>query len=268
MACAACAGGVVASTGAAPPAPPSPSVASLDFAYAPAQHAFVLQTRASVQVQGDTSQTRDTVATSTYVTYRVADSSRLVGTVDSFTVQGGSSVAATPSRLMAPIPFGGTVRGGLVHVVVPRDVEADCASPTGALLATASDLLPSFPIPLTRGARWADVTTSTACRGGVAIQTEATNRYQVLGRRDEGRVIAVERRTTYAISGRGTQGGKTVAVTGRGDGRAEFLLDLPAGRLRGGSGRSKIDLTFTADGRSQQVVQEAEQQLTPVGGTP
>jgi hypothetical protein len=264
----ACAGRGPASPAADPTVTPAPNAPTATFAYAPEQHAFVLQTRATVQVRGDTSETRDTVATATYLTYRMADSGRLVGTVDSFTVQGGAAVAAMPTRLMAPIPFGGTVRGGIVRVAVPRDVEADCASPTGALLATARDLLPSVPSPLIRGEQWEDVSTTTACRGGVAIRTVATNHYRVLGRGTQGGMAAVERRTTYVISGSGTQGGQTVEVTGRGESRGEFQLDVAPGRLRGGSSRSRIDLTFTADGRSQQVVQEAEQRLTPLGSTP
>jgi hypothetical protein len=235
------------------------------FAYASGVHRYALESRATVDVRGDTADARDTLATTTWITYRIANGSaprRIVGTVDSFTVHPGPLAAVAPAPLMAPLPFGGSAQEGVIAVDVPPEAATNCASPNGVLLGIARDLLPAFPARLTPGARWEASATTTACRGGVPMTSVVTHRYRVRGPADgEPGAVRVERRSSISLSGSGTQGGQTVNTLGRGEGEGEFVVDVVHGLVRSARSRSTLELTFTTGGASQRVTQSAEQQL-------
>lgn len=262
----ACGGGLTPSPAPTPAAVAAPSL----FVYAPGERHALFEGRATVRVAGDTSAVTDTVVTRLYATLRLTAGSTarsISGTVDSVAVAStGRAAPGSPPlpSLPAPLGFAGTVDGGTVRVSIPPAAAADCASPAGTYLTIARDLLPSLPARLPSGASWSETVAATSCRGGVVLTTTATHRYTVRDTTSHaGRLVTrIARTTSYRLSGEGAQAGVPVKVDGEGSGEGELLVDVAAGELLTTIARSTLNLSFSAAGRVQRVVQDGVQSVT------
>lgn len=268
------------------------------FAYAPGALQVVLESRSVVRVAPDSSAEgqgivsgatdgsapnivppgpgSDTVIARLHATLDMPSGSGSIlrGSVDSVTVQslGGYTAGSTQpdsiprQPLTSPVFFTGTVEGGVVVIPPIPQFANDCSSPTGSYLAQVTTLLPSFPGPLTQGSIWTDTTSTASCRGGVTLTTTAINSYEVTG--VSGATTTVTRTTSYRVAGTGNQAGQQVAVSGEGSGNGEILVDVPGGRILDVQGTARLNLTFEAAGRRQEIIQETGQRLTVAAPTP
>ena len=248
---------------ATPPAaaePAGPAAAARAFAYGPGTAAYDVERRATIEVAGDTGQTRDTVVTTALVRVSLA-ATRLAGTVDSFAVASGAQVPAAPPPAL-PLPFAGTVQGGRVTLDASVDDAATCR-PDAAVLAAVGEI---FPLVAERpaGARWADTVIAESCRGGVRLTTVAVHEYRAEGAAggapgaDGLPLVRVARTTTLTVRGAGRMARTAVTAEGDGSGHGTFLLDPAAGRLVEGRTETTLQLTFDAAGRTERVTQRAE----------
>jgi hypothetical protein len=139
----------------------------------------------------------------------------------------------------------------------------DCAAPAGVVLGPVRDLFPAMPARLDPGARWTDTVATTACRGGVRLVTTSVHRYVAAGLEERGGrpAVRVERTSDVTVRGEGVQARVPVTTEGRGAGRGTLWMDPAAGRVLEATTEATLELTFTAAGRSQRVVQRSTQTI-------
>jgi hypothetical protein len=216
--------------------------------YASGSPSYVVTTAASIDVEGDTTPTADTVET-TFVARLLLEraGSRLFvsGTIDSLTTRGSARLTSAGAAGQIRFHGEGTAFGFLTSFV--PDVPAACDSPAEAIVATARDLLIPVPERVSVGSTWSDTVISTICRGGVPVTTTAVRQFTVRGLAPHvgTQALEVERRAELAVAGSGTQFGQSVSVTGQGNATTTLFLDLAGGGLLGSSGESAATVTFT-----------------------
>jgi hypothetical protein len=256
------------------------------FHYGEGESAYLLQTRSTIRVTGDTTAGEDTLTTTIRVHYTLdpdgAVVRQLTGTIDSVAVRSGGHIPAPLDSAPLPVAFDGVLQGGRVTLapipvmppatpMAPTPVEpvqpGEC-SPAAALVASARVLFPSFPLPLGDGARWTDPVTTTSCRGGVRLTTSAVHHYTVEGAASYAGLPSrrVDRVSELTLSGEGRQARERVTTSGSGTERTVFHLDPAAGRILYGTSETTLDLTFTAGRLVQHVSQHSRQdiRLAPV----
>lgn len=261
--CAAC--GRAAAPAPAPP-PPAPRAEPVEpsrhtFAYRPGRYIYEHTSTAAVTLRGDTMRTPEDLHTLATITYAIArDGSarlRVAGSVDTFAVTGGVRTGGAIQRLAAPAQFVATIETLTGRLTFGSPLPSDCASPVGAALAVARDVLVPLPPVVAAGSSWTDSSATQLCRGGVLVTRRATHRYTVQGD-DTFRgapAIRVARQSDLVFEGTGGATAAGATLTGRGTATATVYVD-PAGRLLGDTTESAAELTLAANGRSQTFVQK------------
>lgn len=233
------------------------------FAHADGVHQFEFQSSAIVEALD--AGTTDTVQLAAYLTYvidRSADTTIILGTIDSFSVH-GDSVPPVSASVVLPIPFR-LVRdsaGGVQEIVSPDT--SSCGSPAGALLMIARDLLVSVPHEVGIGVQWADTLVATSCRGDIPM-TLTSRRSSIVTRASSANgptLLHIRRESVTDISGMGTRRIQSTTVTGSGYGWSELMLDPANGQFLGGHGESTLELTFDAASRRVRFRQHVRQQI-------
>ena len=268
----------VLATGCTPSRPPSrPDPTPLDtgtlaaepslsgpwrFAHADGVHRFEFRSSAIVEaLDAGTTDTVELAAHLTYVIDRSADTTSILGTVDSFSVHG--SVPPVSSSVVLPIPFrlARDSAGGVQEIVSPDT--SSCGSPAGALLMIARDLLVSVPHEVGIGHQWTDTLVATSCRGDIPM-TLRSMRSSVVTRASSANGLTflhIRRESATGVSGTGTRRIQSTTVTGSGHGWSELMLDPVSGRFLGGRGESTLELTFDAASRRVRFRQHVRQQI-------
>ena len=229
-------------------------------------HRYELQSQAIVEAMDAVDAVMaDTMELSAYITYvvdRDAGINVLHGTVDSFTVQGGSIPPASHGAAL-PIPFQLiTDSSGQVLELTSSDTSS-CGSPAGTLLAIARDLLIPIPAELHVGEQWTDTTSAISCRGDIPITLGAIRTFQLsrTSIEHDGIRLHVRQESTINVSGTGTRRIQSTTVTGVGRGWSERTLDPTAGILLGGHGEAILELTFDAASRRMMFRQRVQHRI-------
>jgi hypothetical protein len=266
----------------APSPRPEPPAEAPSFRYAAGGAAYLLETRATIRVTGDTTAGEDTLTTTLRVRYTLDGEGvarRITGEIDSVAVRSSGHVPAPLDSAPLPVGFDGVLDQGRVTLapipVLPpatpmaptpsEPVPPGECTPAAALVASARALFPSFPLPLGEGARWTDTVTTTTCRAGVRLTTTAVHHYTVDGESYFEGVPArrVDRVSELTVSGTGRQAREQVTTSGSGSERTVFHLDPAAGRILHGSSETTLALTFTAGRLVQRVTQHGQQEIRP-----
>jgi hypothetical protein len=149
-----------------------------------------------------------------------------------------SSVAEPPSYPTLPltVTFEAMVDGTITRVAPTPSLANECDRPETGATAMARELLVRLPGALAAGSAWADTARVFVCRGGVpvTVQTIATNRVTAIEGSNDGPATRVRVVRELRIRAEGEQATtwRTVAVSGRGQGRQELVLSAPAGVLQ------------------------------------
>lgn len=248
----------------AQPATPSAAAPERTFAYAPGSYVYELRNVTRIQPVGDSAMRVDSVSTVAVIRYDVhrdsAGALAVAGAVDSFTVQSPAGTGAPQQLLQQPVAFTALLdTSGAVRSFTAPD-SADCASPTGALLAAARDILVPVPVHVKPGTRWDDSTSSTVCRGNIPVTTTARQHYEVLPSQTPGTLL-VQRSSDITISGSSTHRGTPIAITGTGTATAQLHFDLAHGRFVASSGSYDAHLRFDGAGVQQSFEQVVRQEV-------
>ncbi|HEU4628570.1 MAG TPA: hypothetical protein VFS08_02465 [Gemmatimonadaceae bacterium] len=264
---------------APPPEPVIPETAPT-FRYAAGESAYLLETRAVIEVAGDTTAGQDTLTRTLRVRYELDGDGlarQLTGVIDSLAVTSGGRVPAPADSARLPVRFEGVLQDGRVTLapipvlppptpMAPTPTEpvppGEC-SPEATLVGAARALFPSFPLPLGEGARWSDTVVTTTCRAGVRLTTTTVHHYTVDGAttyagRPSRRVDVV---SDITVSGEGRQGREHVTTSGSGTERGVLHVDPAAGRILYGTSETTLDLTFRAGSLVQRVTQRSREDI-------
>ena len=279
--------------GETPPVQPQRArrATSWSFVHQPVTTTYRVQSSTVIRLEGD-SVVSDTLVTAAVITLALQPSTEGLaarGTVDSYSVQSGGRVPPPSRRIILPVPFEARLGpdGALLDLVdlAPADsVRVDsggmsdsvggaattpdsiassdtsaCAAALDPVAAIARELFVAVPAQLSRGTRWADSVSTTACRGGIPVTSTAARRYEVLGDTltERGTEVRVLRTSEITISGTGQQGSRPVTISGSGTGRHHLRLDPARGQFVGASGESTARIVFEAGMRRQSLEQRA-----------
>jgi hypothetical protein len=143
-----------------------------------------------------------------------------------------SQSAAFPT-LPLSVPFEALVDGTMARVAPTPPLANECDRAETGATAMARELLVRLPGALEAGSVWADTTRVFVCRGGVpvTVQTIASNRVVGIERSADGPAtrMRVVRELVIRAEGEQATSWRTVALLGRGVGRQELVISVPAG---------------------------------------
>ncbi len=149
-----------------------------------------------------------------------------------------SGVAEAPGYPTLPltVPFEAMVDGTITRVAPTPSLANECDRPETGATAMARELLVRLPGALATGSAWVDTARVFVCRGGVpvTVQTIATNRVSAIESSADGPASRVRVVRDLLIRAEGEQASawRTVALSGRGQGRQELVIAAPAGVLQ------------------------------------
>lgn len=149
-----------------------------------------------------------------------------------------TDVARAPGYPTLPltVPFEAMVDGTITRVAPTPALANECDRPETGATAMARELLVRLPGALAAGSAWADTARVFVCRGGVpvTVQTIATNRVTAIEASGDGPAtrVRVIRDLTIRADGEQASAWRTVSLIGRGRGRQELLVSVPAGVLQ------------------------------------
>jgi hypothetical protein len=267
--------------GAAPEqtsAAPAVAVPAAPFTWAPVPAVRRLEVRTDVEITRDgfpagaaageePERVRTVVRLADTVTAgAAAGAARAAGVVESLEVTASARVqgaAAAPAFVPFAYQAISDARGVRADPAPGAGVDLRCTAPTGATalaaLAAVRETLPRVPAGAAPGARWQDTTVSATCAGPVLLVVQTASRYEAEA--GEGGALAVVRRSTTTMRGRGAAGVRPVAVAGAGAGEARYLLDPARGTIASGSGETRTALTVTVAGAAQRFAQRARTEV-------
>lgn len=257
-----------------PPAAPAGPVAA--FTWAPAVRR--LQVRTEVEIVRDdagagtpTGEAPERVRTVVRLADTVAQAAapgavRAAGAVEALEVSASARVQGagapppfTPFRYLA-LSDG---RGVRADPAPGAAVDLRCTAPGGpaalGALAAVRETLPHVPAGTAPGARWRDTTVSATCAGPVLLVVQTTSQYEAQA--GQGGALAVVRRSTSTMRGRGAAGIRPLVVEGSAAGETRYLLDPARGALAAASGEGRTTLTVTVAGAAQRFVQRARTEI-------
>lgn len=174
-------------------------------------------------------------------------------------------VARAPDYPTLPltVPFEAIVNGTITRVAPTPALPNECDRPETGATGLARELLVRLPGAVATGSAWADTARVFVCRGGVpvTVETIATNRVVALDGSADGPAtrLRITRELQIRAEGEQATAWRTVALTGRGQGRQEVVISMPGGVLQ--ELRSETETVFDVrdtarpDGGQQQVTQ-------------
>lgn len=154
----------------------------------------------------------------------------IAGRVDSSTLSAGGRVPARPadstvSEFSAQIDS----LSGLTNVAMSGGERPACTGGVTPFVAAGLTLFVSVPSPLTQGAVWHDSTTTTTCRGNVAVVSKLDRTFQLADTTmwNGQSVLRVNVTATSTLDGQGlaSAAGDSIWVSGTGTSSGTLLLD-------------------------------------------
>jgi hypothetical protein len=144
------------------------------------------------------------------------------------------------------VPFEAVVEGSTARVSPTPPLANECDQPETAATALARELLVRLPGALAAGSAWTDTTRVFVCRGGVpvTVHTIASNRVLALDDSPDGPStrLRLVRDLTIRAEGEQASAWRRMTLNGRGQGRQELIIAVPAGVLQ--ELRSDSDTVF------------------------
>ena len=149
-----------------------------------------------------------------------------------------AGVAQPPGFPTLPltVPFEALVEGSTARVSPTPPLANECDRPETGATALARELLVRLPGALAAGSAWTDTARVFVCRGGVpvTVQTIASNRVLALDDSPDGPStrLRVVRELSIRADGEQASAWRRVTLNGRGQGRQELVVSVPAGVLQ------------------------------------
>ncbi len=217
---------------------------------------------------------QDTLRTSALLTYSIQrpnDTLRIVAVVDSLSVASARDTAG-PRLLVTPVtlelepawrndstaipPLGVDSTAPAVDSTI---VPSSCDTMADAARAIARDVLIRIPSNAQPRQQWTDSTSIVVCRGGIPMTaiTVSTFEIQDVMPRGDSLILPVIRRSSLTLSGVGTQGARTITVTGSGTSETVLSYELRGGVFLESRGESVLQLRFETIQQTEQVTQRS-----------
>jgi len=199
---------------------------------------------------------------------------RIAGRVDSAILSTGGRVPARPVDSAAP-EFSAQIDSlsGLTNVAMDGGDRPSCAGGVTPAVAAGLTLFLTAPSRLQQGAVWHDSTTTTTCRGSVAVVSKLNRAFQFSDttRWNGESVLRVNVTATSTIEGQGlaSAAGDSIWVSGTGTSSGTLLLDptsmMPVSSTMTGNSDVTVRSRQTTLPFKQQVVDTATMLDHPAG---
>jgi len=199
---------------------------------------------------------------------------RIAGRVDSAILSTGGRVPARPVDSAAP-EFSAQIDSlsGLTNVAMDGGDRPTCAGGVTPAVAAGLTLFVTVPSRLQQGAVWHDSTTTTTCRGSVAVVSKLNRAFQFSDttRWNGESVLRVNVTATSTIEGQGlaSAAGDSIWVSGTGTSSGTLLLDptsmMPVSSTMTGNSDVTVRSRQTTLPFKQQVVDTATMLDHPAG---
>ena len=159
----------------------------------------------------------------------------ITGRVDSSTLTAGGRVPPRPAdSTLTTFSARLDSAAGLTDVALGGGARATCAGGVTPTVAAGLTLLVSTPSHLQQGAVWHDSTSTTTCRGPVAVVSKVARTFQLVDTAtwNGQSVLRVNVTSTSTVDGQGlaSAAGDSIWVTGTGTSSGTLLLD-PLGMM-------------------------------------
>jgi hypothetical protein len=252
----------------AAPAPTTTEPAASRFAFLPGAATYDVRTESTVEMTSGPEAERGTEKAS--VTARVAydigaparGATPLTGQIESLSMDASSRIGGATPPPAEPVRFQGAIDARGAHLDVQGAVFG-CVGPAGtaqaAGIAAARETLLRVPAAIAVATRWRDSVTVTACRGPVPTMVTSVSRYEITA--VEGNRVKVRREMTLRLHGQAIAGGRSVTVTGTGDGLATIELDASLGRLTRIDGETRATVTVTLPDGAREFAQQVRTEV-------
>lgn len=184
---------------------------------------------------------------------------RFTGAVTMYQVRESDDSLRALDAVQLPIPF---VAQQAAPAWQPRFATPDasaCGDPAAVIVQGVRELWLSLPDTLRPGQTWRDSTSHVVCRDSIPLRVDIARMFRVTSAllRDGALIVSIERRTSTAFEGAGTQFGEPVTITGAGQGATMFEVALAEGAVVFASGDSELRMTFTGRRKRQDVLQHS-----------
>ncbi|AHG88678.1 hypothetical protein J421_1141 [Gemmatirosa kalamazoonensis] len=236
------------------PAAPTPTAApaATRFAYLGGSASYDVRSESSVEMTAgpDAERGRERATVTAQVTYELTPSARgpvaVRGQVDALSMDASSRIGGATPPPAEPVRFQGWIDGRGPRLDAQGAVFG-CVGPAGtaqaAGIAAAREAALYVPAIVAVSAKWRDSATVVTCRGPVPTTVTTVARYEITA--IDGARVQVRRETTLRMRGQAIAGGRSVSVTGTGEGTAAIELDATLGRLTRIDGDMRATVTVT-----------------------
>lgn len=196
---------------------------------------YRIEANATVELAGDSGQTSAPIHSTAIYSLAVDTAGgsagfRITGRVDSMALSAGGRVPRRPADSTASeftAQLGST--SGLTDVAMGGGERAACAGGVDPFVAAGLALFVAAPANVQQGAVWHDSTSTTTCRGNVAVVSKLQRTFELADTAmwNGQSVLRVNVTATSAIAGQGlaSAAGDSISVSGTGTSSGTLLID-------------------------------------------
>lgn len=248
--------------------PVLPGFASWKLQPLAVEHTYLATTGTELQLSDSSTTLRDTLIARTEFRFTVSrepQSSSIIATVNSFSLQGGSRTGSPETPPQLPLSAIGRLENNKLTLTQSASYSStDCTNPAVSTLSVIHRSFILAPLELHTGMVWTDTTSVELCNGSIPVITTSIRSFRVLGESLSGMtpVILLEKHEKLRSTGEGSSGQHRVLLSSGGSGTGQVAIDRATGLLVDDTSIYTTTVSIRSSGRDQRFTQVVKERVT------